>query len=390
MRVHTRPTVLSPSDLHPGTGRDPAAEIVGKALTLGRAIATSNVPPDALTLRRFTRACLALVRRAADGDPAAHVVADHWLSQPKTAPMVEQAIAAVPPFSAVRSTSAQTPATKPRDDGDGRVPRPMRLLVLSDLHLNDAEWRLLAWPLVDAVLVAGDVTEGPEHAVVQLERLFREWSVPVVFVLGNHEFYRTEMTESLPAARVRAMRGGIVTVLENDALHIVLPGIVPVRVLGASLWTDFAFYGDADHAMAAASRSMLDHRLIRLNGTRFTPADALARHQASVAWLRKALARPFEGSTVVLTHHAPHPSCGDPVFAGDPLTPAFVSDLSDLIVEGRVDTWIYGHVHRARDAIERVTASDGAHRLVRFVSNPLGYAGERTGFRPDAVIEIDG
>jgi len=77
----------------------------------------------------------------------------------------------------------------------------------------------------------------------------------------------------------------------------------------------------------------------------FAPADALELHRQSRAWLEGELAKAFAGPTVVVTHHAPHPNSVESRFRADPVTPAFVSDLSLLIERWQPHLWIHGHTH---------------------------------------------
>ena len=99
--------------------------------------------------------------------------------------------------------------------------------------------------------------------------------------------------------------------------------------------------------MEIARHGLNDHRLIRLR-------------EAS-----GALCEPFDGPTVVCTHHAPHRRSVAAQFDGDLLSAAFVSHLPELI-EGpnAPDLWVHGHTHAALD-----------YRVgkCRVVCNPLGY-----------------
>jgi hypothetical protein len=94
-----------------------------------------------------------------------------------------------------------------------------------------------------------------------------------------------------------------------------------------------------------------------------TPAMILADHLASRTWLEGELRREFIGKTVVISHHAPHRLSVHRKYVGHPLTPAFASDLADLM--HRADLWIHGHAHDSFDyQVGRC----------RVVSNPAGYA----------------
>jgi len=71
--------------------------------------------------------------------------------------------------------------------------------------------------------------------------------------------------------------------------------------------------------------------------------------RTAVEFLEHELAKPFGGSTVVISHHAPHPRSVDPAFAADPSSVAYASDLCELIRVFRPAIWVHGHVHRSAD-----------------------------------------
>lgn len=267
--------------------------------------------------------------------------------------------------------------------------KPIRIALLSDLHLEVRLRHLLRDGLgeeearstldlfvaaaiaparkADLVVLAGDVAGG-EAGIEWAARHFA--GQPVVTVAGNHEFYGQRIPGLLPRLQAAAGRSGNVTVLENAEGRLRLRGRV-LRILGCTLWSDFALYGEegADASMALAAERLLDHSRILLDdGSPFLPADARRLHAASRAWLEEALAEPFDGPTVVVTHHAPAPQSVDPRFAGDPLSPSFASDLTSLIERTRPALWIHGHTHHPVDY--RIGAT-------RVVSHQWGYPKER-------------
>ncbi len=253
----------------------------------------------------------------------------------------------------------------------------MRIWILSDLHLDAGRpWSPPRIPEADVAVVAGDVCEGLPAAV--------RWSadaigrhMAVVLVAGNHEYYRGQHGEELAAGRAAADSLGV-HLLEDAA--VVIDG---VRFCGATLWTDYALEGTERRAAAmdAARRGLNDHRVIgwsRQPPRRFGPEEALALHEASRAFLDRALA---EGGLpqVVVTHHGPAPRSVAPAFAGDPLNPAFVSDLGGLIEARRPALWVHGHVHATRDYRQGST---------RVLCNPHGYGSENPTFQEDLVVEV--
>jgi hypothetical protein len=105
------------------------------------------------------------------------------------------------------------------------------------------------------------------------------------------------------------------------------------------------------------------------------------REQALVceAWLRDALARPFAGTTVVVTHFAPSLRSADPRYGVTPATAGFCNSLEDLMA--RAQFWLHGHLHCQQDYLEAGC---------RVIANTLGYAskGEQEGFREQFVLDL--
>ncbi len=60
--------------------------------------------------------------------------------------------------------------------------------------------------------------------------------------------------------------------------------------------------------MADAADEMNDFRMIKwAGGLPLEPALVRQMHLSSVQWLQQKLGEPFAGTTVVVTHHLPHP-----------------------------------------------------------------------------------
>ncbi|MCG5053393.1 MAG: metallophosphoesterase [Myxococcales bacterium] len=247
----------------------------------------------------------------------------------------------------------------------------MRLRVFSDLHL---EFGPFVPPAVEAdvVVLAGDTHLGTK-GVAWARQAFAD--VPVIYVLGNHEYYGHAIPRLVDQLRHEAA-GSNVHVLERDVLTI-----EGVRFAGATLWTDMALGGDLRLGMDAAGAHMSDFRMIRVSPRyrRLEPADAVGFHQRTRAWLEEVLTEPPRVH-VVVTHHAPLPASLDPAHAGAPARAAYASNLRALIERTQPSLWVHGHVHHARD--HHVGAT-------RILCNPRGYPRERyEGFRPDLVVEV--
>jgi predicted phosphodiesterase len=250
-----------------------------------------------------------------------------------------------------------------------------RFRVFSDLHLEFFEWMPPPAP-AEAVLLAGDIAVGTD-GIEWARRQFPD--TPIIYVPGNHEFYGAELPEALQALRSQAQRSDV-HLLDGD--ECVLGG---TRFLGATLWTDYALYGsapeDLDRAMTDAEIEMNDFRMIRWSkGRHLNPELVREMHLTSAQWLGERLAEPFDGPTVVITHHLPHRLSIHPKYEGTRFNPCFASDL-DHLVRAPVALWVHGHTHESIDYVVNGT---------RVVCNPRGYLPHEPNpsFDPTGTVEL--
>ncbi|MGC3959663.1 MAG: metallophosphoesterase [Verrucomicrobiota bacterium] len=248
----------------------------------------------------------------------------------------------------------------------------MRVHILSDLHLEFAPFEPINVN-ADVVVLAGDVHTGTNGIKWILKTIPDR---PIIYVLGNHEFYGQKIPK-LVAEIKEIAQGTNVQVLENDIVEI-----GDAAFLGATLWTDFRLNGDPVLAEVIAQTGMTDFRRIRVTPSyrRFRPRDARRIHAQSLEWLAQQIEKARGKKIVVVTHHAPSPQSVPSRFQNDALNPAFASNLESFMVECGAALWIHGHVHHRADFTVGGT---------RVVANPRGYPTEpHTGFDPTLVIEI--
>ncbi|WP_411839961.1 metallophosphoesterase [Paracoccus sp. ME4] len=231
------------------------------------------------------------------------------------------------------------------------------LLVMSDLHMDlwgaarrdpfdsEAGERLAD---LEALVIAGDLTNKPKvrwpHALEAIGRridLSRVWVMP-----GNHDYYDFRIDGEDRLAQIA----------EKAGAHFAQQAELrfgDTRLLCCTLWTDLALHGDQAQGMAMARRRMNDYRYIRMAGNgygRMDPKDTVRIHDAHRDWLAARLAEPFDGRSIAVTHHAPHPGSvaqvtGDDSDDEDETAPAYASDLRGLIEAGAPDVWFHGHTH---------------------------------------------
>lgn len=271
----------------------------------------------------------------------------------------------------------------------------MRLLILSDLHREvwyrsqaQYEGGMDPGPKIDptisqpdVVILAGDIDVGA-RAVGWADKTFV--GLPVLYVHGNHEGYGQNLDEVQKDIAEACAATSHVHYLDRREKVI-----DDVRFLGVTLWTDFKLYGKDTSVLAMydAGQYLNDYKRIRLAKKAYRklrPADTEGWHFEHRHWLQERLAEPFEGKTVVVTHMAPSERSIAEQYKGDPLSPAFASNLDHLVEQANL--WVHGHVHSSFD-----------YRIGRgrIVCNPLGYPGsyqhmrpENPDFNPNLIVEI--
>ena len=255
----------------------------------------------------------------------------------------------------------------------------VKLHILSDLHL---EFSTFEPPATDAdvIILAGDIGKG-NKGVYWARETFPD--KPILYVPGNHEFYGTQRLETLRLLRIAGQQTDV-QILDED--EVVLDG---VRFLGATLWTDFCLFGEDQKpfAMLAGQQSLNDFRVIyegqidEYRMVKFTPARSIELHEQSLVWLKARLDEPFDGKTVVVSHHLPSKQSVAARFKESVVSACFASELDHLF--GKMDLWVHGHTHDNMDYVANGT---------RVICNSRGYVtmsgNENFDFNPGLVVEL--
>lgn len=253
----------------------------------------------------------------------------------------------------------------------------MKLHILSDLHLEFSTLDPIATG-ADVIVLAGDIGKK-SNGIFWARDAFPE--TPIIYVPGNHEFYNTDRLETLSLMRIAAYECHV-NLLDDD--EVVIGG---VRFLGSTLWTDFCLFGKEEQqfVMGWGQQRLNDFMLIhdgRLGY--FSPMRSVELHKQSLAWLAAKLDEPFDGETVVVTHHLPSALSVAERFKSDALSACFASNLDHLF--GKAGLWIHGHTHDNFDYEANGT---------RVICNPRGYVTnnhtgsiENKSFNPALVVEV--
>jgi Icc-related predicted phosphoesterase len=128
----------------------------------------------------------------------------------------------------------------------------MKIQILSDIH-NEFEIYEPKTCDADVVILAGDIhtkNRGIEWAQ-------SSFSVPVIYVLGNHEAYGKTLPKYINEIRSLTEQTNV-TVLEKDVVTI-----GGVNFLGCTLWTDFEVMTNPRVAGYECQQVMTDYKKIK-------------------------------------------------------------------------------------------------------------------------------
>jgi len=248
----------------------------------------------------------------------------------------------------------------------------LKFQLSSDEHIetygDDDRLKLRIHSDSDVIVLAGDIGVGSQVSEI-IKKYAENYPDKIfVFVAGNHEFYGRHL-QGLSQHYSDAFSSiDNAYYLENSILYI-----GAVRIIGSTLWTGFDLYG-SEHARAMGeySQGMVnDFRCIKYGQSMMSWQDQRKLNIQSREFLKAALAEPWGGETVVVTHWPPILQCVNTRYGSDrhenPLAAYFNNDLSDLVRGNDILAWLYGH-HHARQSFQW----EGTW----FHSNPAGYEWE--------------
>jgi Icc-related predicted phosphoesterase len=180
----------------------------------------------------------------------------------------------------------------------------MKVWIFSDLHLEfDRTFSLMEVLDADVCICAGDILDGGITSSINYLRENVAQRMPVVFVPGNHEYYRASIKESLKNGYELAEDTDNFFMLNGDS--VIIDGY---RFIGATLWTNFCLYDDPRLAMAMAREKLNDYKRIKLSKIpfkKFTPPESQRLHHEAAVDIDNVYRSQPDYPTVIVSHHAP-------------------------------------------------------------------------------------
>lgn len=267
----------------------------------------------------------------------------------------------------------------------------MKIAITSDIHLEFGDWYPVNPEGADVLILSGDIMVATDfYGTYRTERFQnfltnckKEYS-DVVYVMGNHEHYNGDFTESTKILRDVCQPLGI-HFLDKECVTI-----KGITFIGGTLWTNM---NDEDEmTMHAIAGMMNDFRIIRNSarkvsfrtydddgnvtfverGAAFSPADAIEDHKKFLGYIQSVIEGKPDSKFVVVGHHAPSRKSVHPRYATEELmNGGYSSDLDAYIIDHpQIKLWTHGHTHELFDYIVGET---------RVVCNPRGYVGYERG-----------
>lgn len=263
----------------------------------------------------------------------------------------------------------------------------MQIRPFSDLHLefwkpNKVERFLKKYlppiptDLETVVIIAGDLgLAHRQETWLNALHLLSERFLAVVYVEGNHFFYKNNFF-----GRIHELKGMVtlpdnVHFLENESVEI--NGVV---FIGATLWTDFNS-GDPESMLLARGKMSDFHVITTSDGSKLTPLNTLKLHAESKKYIFDTLQANSGKRSVVVTHHGISPLSIHNRYQGNLLNGAYITDLTAKVAKHGPNLWIHGHTHDSFDYMIGRT---------RVIVNPFGYKDveENHQFNKTLLIEL--
>ena len=214
----------------------------------------------------------------------------------------------------------------------------LKFQIASDLHIeNDASEYIntedYITPVAPILILAGDI--GNLYKKTQLYNFLEELCekfIAVIYVPGNHEYYKIKSKESLPFYKLNFILKELEDELEN--LYILRQDCIQINDIifaGCTLWSKY-------------SLPYLPKFIVRISG--FTKEYYNSLYYRDLKFIKKVIQYCSSNNKklVIITHHVPTWNI-DTIKKTDKYSSLYFSNLDYLLESNRVHTWICGHIH---------------------------------------------
>lgn len=216
----------------------------------------------------------------------------------------------------------------------------MKIQILSDLHLEMGVNPILKnfKETGDVLVLAGDITNFKNKRKV--DEVFKNVRAPIVYVLGNHEYYGGNLRTSIGEFREWFDIGNR-SELPQPKVHLLENNFFDfngVRFIGTTYWSQ------PSHLEAnEVKRCIADFRVIQDCDIQ----DLVNMHGAAQHFIKHAAeeARQLGLKVVVITHFPPSWKAREERFRASALGSYFYNNDDEFVELIDPAVWIYGHTH---------------------------------------------
>lgn len=210
----------------------------------------------------------------------------------------------------------------------------MKIQILSDLHLEGGINPLLKdfEAVGDVLVLAGDITNALKPSLV--EKVFGHVTVPIIYVMGNHEYYRGRIGDTLDKFKDWFRGSQYIQVLEDES--VTFDG---VTFIGSTFWSYVKRSEAIDVGRFVADFQVVTHNDVDTHNHRHMNAKYHIKRL-----IEESRAEGIE-KQVVVTHFPPSYQAQEARFKSSGLSSYFYSDEEEFVEMLDPSLWIYGHTH---------------------------------------------
>lgn len=281
----------------------------------------------------------------------------------------------------------------------------MKIAYASDLHLEFESIQIKNTENADILILGGDICVAehfnrmdPSKTDKKSKKLanlalgyidfFKNTSEEfqtVLYVLGNHEHYSSDISDSKNIIEKNLKKFSNIHILENEEYQVTSN----ISILACTLWTNMNNF-DALTTFTA-QQGLNDFKLIKNdsvaiqvyphNQRYFHPEDSAYIFNKSLEYLDTKIKDNSDKEIIIVTHHAPSKESTLLQYQDSLLNYCYYSDLAAWIHDkDNLKFWIHGHCHNK---------SNYNINNCNILANPRGYAGYEESARNFKLKYID-
>jgi predicted phosphodiesterase len=226
----------------------------------------------------------------------------------------------------------------------------------------------------DLIVLCGDTTTYGSDIVFKhfakfLKHIRKVTQVPIVFVLGNHDYFGSNLETPIQHFKQVSSKFDNVYCLQNEAM--VVQGL---NIFGSTFWSSIP-----RSIFTHAHWGMADYCYIYCDNLK-TPVQCEDTNlQNDIAVNSLLDASEVSKIDLIVTHHMPSFDLVSERYKTSRLTYCFASNCNELIKQVNPKAWMFGHTH---EVIDKVIEG------VRCVCNPFGYSFEKGVYIEEFLVEI--